>query len=283
MEEANWRNRAECHGVEARTYLAPWKERSRAGKKHPVYDFLFTYYRLRPSELERWHPGFGVVLEWGEERPVPARYRRVEGGIGVDWEALRPRRESFVRWLEGLLRSIGERPAFFGCAGLHEWAMVYRTGGRVRHEDLPLRLSPSEIDGVVDSLPVCCSHYDAFRFFTPEAVGKNRLQPESESKNLFEQGGCLHTNMDLYKWCGKLLPLVSTELLWKAFLLAVEIRELDMRASPYDVSKLGKHLSPVPVETVEGRRQYEACQRAFAARAAPLRNRLLSLCRALLT
>ena len=27
-----------------------------------MWDFLFTYYSLRPRQLRRWHPGFGVVL-----------------------------------------------------------------------------------------------------------------------------------------------------------------------------------------------------------------------------
>ena len=32
------------------------------GTSHPVIDFLFTYYTLRPAQLARWHPGFGVGL-----------------------------------------------------------------------------------------------------------------------------------------------------------------------------------------------------------------------------
>ena len=27
-----------------------------------MWDFLFTYYSLRPRQLRVWHPGFGVVL-----------------------------------------------------------------------------------------------------------------------------------------------------------------------------------------------------------------------------
>ena len=36
--------------------------RRRTGVKHPVADFLFTYYSYRPAQLRRWHPGAGVVL-----------------------------------------------------------------------------------------------------------------------------------------------------------------------------------------------------------------------------
>ena len=53
-----------------------------------------------------------------------------------------------------------------------------------------------------------------------------------------------------------------------------------MRASPYDLAGLG--FSPVKIETPEGRAEYEQHQRAFAARAQPLRDRLLSACDTLL-
>jgi hypothetical protein len=77
------------------------------------------------------------------------------------------KRRSIVQWLEQFLESTANRAPFFGCHGLHEWAMVYKTDG-IRHASQPLRLSPNEVAEVVDSLPVRCSHYDAFRFFTPE-------------------------------------------------------------------------------------------------------------------
>jgi hypothetical protein len=53
-----------------------------------------------------------------------------------------------------------------------------------------------------------------------------------------------------------------------------------MRASPYDLRALG--LSPVPVETPEGRARYAAAQRDFAVRAAPLRARLIAATEALM-
>ena len=59
-----------------------------------------------------------------------------------------------------------------------------------------------------------------------------------------------------------------------------EIREVDMRASPYDVRALG--FAPLPIETPAGRADYEALQRTFTARAEPLRTRLLALCERLL-
>jgi hypothetical protein len=65
--------------------------------------------------------------------------------------------------------------------------------------------------------------------------------------------------------------LVPGELLLDAFELARDIRELDMRASPYDLTDWG--YEPVRIETADGKAEYEAAQRAFAARANVLRER----------
>jgi hypothetical protein len=86
--------------------------------------------------------------------------------------------------------------------------------------------------------------------------------------------------MDLYKWAYKAAPGVPGELLADCLELAVEVRELDMRASPYDLSAHG--YAPVCIETPEGRAEYVAAQRASAARGAVLRGRLLAVLDALL-
>jgi hypothetical protein len=91
----------------------------------------------------------------------------------------------------------------------------------------------------------------------------------------FEQSGCLHANMDLYKWSYKFAPWIPAELMADCFSLAREIRVVDMRASPYDLSKLG--YAPIRIETSDGRTEYEAAQRRFAAAALPLRRRLIEV------
>jgi hypothetical protein len=73
---------------------------------------------------------------------------------------------------------------------------------------------------------------------------------------------------------------VPSELVADCFALAWEIRDLDMRASPYDLTALG--YAPVPIETPEGKAEYVAAQRAFAERAAPLRQHLIDACDRLL-
>jgi hypothetical protein len=86
--------------------------------------------------------------------------------------------------------------------------------------------------------------------------------------------------MDLYKWAFKLAPFAPAELIADGFELARDIREIDMRASPYDLRALG--FAPIAIETAEGRVEYERHQRAFTARGEPLRERLIALCGRLL-
>jgi hypothetical protein len=143
-----------------------------------------------------------------------------------------------------------------------------------------LRLGQRGTDEVVEAHRITCSHFDAYRFFTDSARPLNTLRPGHDDRDLFEQPGCLHAGMDLYKHASRLSPLVPSELVADCFALARDIRELDMRASPYDLSGLG--YSPVLIETVEGKQEYVAAQRSFAQRGAPLRQRLVTECDRLL-
>jgi hypothetical protein len=86
--------------------------------------------------------------------------------------------------------------------------------------------------------------------------------------------------MDLYKWAFKLAPFTPGELIADCFALARDIREMDMRASPYDLRSLG--FEPIRIETTEGRMEYESQQRIFTERGEPLRARLIALCTRLL-
>ena len=172
-----------------------------------------------------------------------------------------------------LLRATQERPANFGCFGMHEWAMVYR-GTEVRHQaTAPLRLSQAEVDAFVESRPVACSHFDAFRFFSPSARPLNRLPLAWESRYDHEQPGCIHANMDLYRWAYASMPWIGSDLLAECFRLAVALRELDMQAAPYDLAAFG--VVPVCIETAAGRDEYQTRQRALSARAGELRARLI--------
>jgi hypothetical protein len=155
---------------------------------------------------------------------------------------------------------------------MHEWAMVYGSEP-IRHETLPLRFDRATIDQIVDDNAIACTHFDAFRFFAGEARAKNVHQPTFERMTELEQPGCLHSNMDLYRWAGKLYPWLASDILADAFLLALRIREVDMRASPYDMSAFG--LAAIAIETTDGKAEYRKYQQRFYEEGSVLRSRLI--------
>src|SRR5215211_4519448 len=206
LSEDAWRARRAAHERRVDAWTAPHLERRRRGEKHPVEDFLFEYYSHRPAHLRRWHPGLGVTLAGDSAREYLNRgYRETPDGVTLDVDAVLARRGETLCWIHDLLARTASRPAQFGCFGMHEWAMVYRQqADEVRHNTWPLRHSGERLAAIVEERGVRCSHFDAFRFFTPPARPLNVVQPTRESQRDMEQGGCLHANMDLYKWAYKL-------------------------------------------------------------------------------
>ena len=280
LPEAIWTAHAEDHRAGVAAFTAAHRARANNGERHPVWDFLFTYYSLRPRQLMVWHPGYGTVLAGEAARRYLSRagYTQTDTGVTVSAEYLRSRLDT-VRFVSDLLRSTASRAPRFGCFGMHEWAMVYRTG-TVRHTAVPLRLGAADTDAVVESIPLRCSHFDAFRFFTEPAMDRNQGRPTLQSQSAWEQPGCLHANMDLYKWCYKLGPLVDSDLLLACLELAARARALDMQASPYDLAEFG--FEPVAVEEPAGRAEYVRRQGEIAQQAAPLRAALAKRCEELL-
>ncbi|MET0297001.1 MAG: 3-methyladenine DNA glycosylase [Microbacterium sp.] len=277
LDAADWRAREAQHHARADALTADHRARAGRGERHPVEDFLFTYYSYKPSVLRRWHPGEGVALTDAADDPrAQWRWYRADASsrtVAVDGVSFRAERALLLTGVGRILRATVGRAGVFGCFGLHEWAMVYRQPEH-RHP-VPLRLGQTETDGVVEAHELRCTHFDAFRFFTPDAAPLNREQPSRETQPLLEQPGCLHAGMDLYKWAVKLGPIVPGDLLLDAFELARDIRTLDMRASPYDLTGWG--YDPVPIETGEGKAEYVRAQRAFADRGAAIRARLLAV------
>ncbi|WP_370248801.1 3-methyladenine DNA glycosylase [Nocardioides sp.] len=280
LAREEWIAAASAQALRLAPYLDPHLARREAREAHPVHDFLFTYYSFRPAQLLRFHPGYGVRL-----RDAP-EYDDVRGyAEGAVTPAHLAEQLPLVRRLHALLTATHARPAHLGCFGLHEWAMVHRAD-ETRHPR-PLRLGAAGTDAVVEGHRIGCSHFDAFRFFTPSARPLNTLSPGRDDRAQFEQPGCLHAGMDLYKHAFRLSPLLPSSLVVDAFELAWDIRILDMRAAPYDMTGLrldphGEEWTPVPIETPEGKQAYVAAQRGFAERAAPIREALISACEGLL-
>jgi hypothetical protein len=279
LPEQVWLERERAHEARMSPWTLPHQQRRSRGEKHPVLDFLFTYYSHRPTHLQRWQPGPRVVLRGHSALRFLQRrgYQEVPGGVVLDEAEFGASRVRTTRFIRDLLAATAARAPRLSCFGLHEWAMVYRQPAQdVRHAQLPLRLGSKGTDDVVESLEIRCGHVDAFRFFTEPARPRNTLQPTRQRQVEEEQPGCLHANMDLFKWAYKLDPFVPAELLGDCFELAAEIRVLDMRASPYDLSELG--YAPIRIETPAGRAEYARAQADFARRAAPLRERLIAQC-----
>jgi hypothetical protein len=282
LSRAIWHARAREHAARVGAYAEAFVRRRSRGEVHPVQDFLFTYYPFSPAKLRQWTPQFGESLEMGaddlEAHPWlrGAAFICKDDVLRHDMTRLTDGVRERARWIANLCTGIESRPAHFRCHGLHEWAMVYRQSReQIRHSGHELRLAPDDLARFVESQNLCCTHYDAFRFFTPEAAPRNSVQPTLDARPALEQGGCLHANMDLYKWAQKLWPWSGGDLIADCFLLALAGRDLDMRASPYDLQSLG--YAPIRIETAEGREAYAWEQKRLAEQAAPVREHVRRL------
>ncbi|MFU8812561.1 MAG: 3-methyladenine DNA glycosylase [Balneolaceae bacterium] len=275
LPASEWTQRAAAHAAALDKILDPYLKKRSRREKDPVLDFLFEYYSFRPAHLRRWSPGIGYALELDEEHSLPpfSELQISDGIAALDPTLFPANRERALQFYYRVLTASAERRPLFGCFGMHEWAMVYKAGD-VRHDQIPLRLPPAEIAKVVESRPLLCTHFDAFRFFTEDARPLNRHALSREAMPGMEQPGCVHTNMDLYKLAYKYYPWVDGDLLRDAFLNALEARKIDMMASPYDATAFG--LTPIKIETEAGRLEYAERQHAIYEQSMPLRHRLIT-------
>jgi hypothetical protein len=274
FESDVWQSFERVHNKKIRRHTEAFRQRRGIAKSHPIYDFLFTYYSFSPAKLERWHPGYGtgLVLDssvYSDWFRASSDYY-LEGGVAKLKEEVVKRSHGRLVRIARLCEVVASRPARFSCYGLHEWAMLYQT--KEKRHDIPLRMSYDDIATVVEKVGLRCSHYDAYRFFTEAAKPKNRVVLLKDNKLDHEQRGCIHLNMDLYKWTYLLYPLLNSAILLKAFELAVSARELDMRASPYDLIAYG--FTPIFIETDEGREEYQRLQIELSERADAVRRTL---------
>lgn len=260
-------------------WVTPRLTRRARQEKHPVDDFLFEYYPFSAAKLRTWHPGFTNALQADSddfEEFDPDVYSFDNGTIRLSPSWISQRTQTIANSLT-LLSATHNRPAKTGCFGLHEWAMVLNQD-TIRHSDFQLRLSQTEIAHTIDEVGLRCTHFDAFRFFTADARPLNPVQLTRNDQVAFEQPGCLHANMDLYKHAMLLAPLVGSELVRECFQLAKDIRLVDMQVAPYELSAIG--VQPIRVETQTGRQEYAEKQRSFTSRAHTLRTSLIAHCEA---
>ncbi|MDO9485844.1 MAG: 3-methyladenine DNA glycosylase [Actinomycetota bacterium] len=273
MDAQQVRAREQAHAQRTSPWVHGRLARRAVGDKHPVDDFLFDYYPYSIAKLTTWHPGWGVIVDRDDDYLALHRdYTRVDTGVTLGIQGLRKRADR-LNLAANLLQKTHDRAAQFGCFGMHEWAMVFRgQASDIRHPEYPLRLEPSEIERTVQEVGLRCTHIDAFRFFTVQALPLNEHQLTRATQEDFEQPGCVHAAMDLYKYAMWAGPYIPSELAADCFELARTSRVLDMQASPYDLQSLG--LEAIAMETAAGRAEYVARQRALSTQAQGLRQRL---------
>ena len=310
LREEDWRKEAVAHSLALDSLLYPSssaKSRFQPKRKqalhkpsvkthlvsdNPIYNFLHSYYKYSTADLKKYSPGMSVTMAGA----LPSAdsdmlnekfmsFNEIGGCYNVSqFRQLAGGKYSLERITRDrdILRSTSTKVPFFGCFGLHEWAMLYSGSGSTttRHqESTPLRVDQQTIDAVV-GVPgqLRCTHYDAFRFFQPAAKPINAVKTLSrENTPRHEQPGCIHANMDLFRYAYQLYPFVSSALLVQALTLALEARKIDMRASPYDVSAFEGCEVPICVETSQGRKLYIEEQERVAAAAVPIRKALLDI------
>ncbi|MCW9706000.1 3-methyladenine DNA glycosylase [Fodinibius salsisoli] len=274
LSAKEWKQEKNEHERLIAKQIDDYLDRRSQQQKDPVMDFLFEYYAFRPAHLKRWSPGLGTLLQDGGS--YDWRFDEMEP-IGedsfLDITHFPDDRISALQWILTVLENSLHRKPSFGCFGMHEWAMVYKAD-RIRHNHLSLRMEMDELAEFVESRPLVCTHFDAFRFFTDEAKPYNKFELNRNNFHEMEQPGCLHTNMDLYKWSFKMYPWISSSTIRRAFELAVQTRVMDMKASPYDLREQG--LEPIRIETEEGRLEYVEKQRAIHQKSQPIRQQLIT-------
>ena len=119
LTREQWTQRARAHEDRVSPYTQPFLDRRFRGEKHPVEDFLFTYYTLSPAQFIRWHPGPGVVLldaseraDWKFYRPATRAELAATGaregasGVVVDATAFLAKRGTAVRFTRDLQRVV---------------------------------------------------------------------------------------------------------------------------------------------------------------------------------
>jgi hypothetical protein len=269
----------------------------------PISNFMCDYYRVKPRRLLEWSPGPWVglhspfhesaqgLLLRGNSRHGVARNLMFAGepDVGMFDPTCIPSHTLDAFHIDrSILIRTEERSPIFSCFGLHEWAILYHPPNAVeapvRHQerdnpDLKLRVAQDVINGVVegripvgkDTMPLRCTHFDAIRFFHPDARPHNTVVPEPNrsTQALNEQPGCVHAHMDLLFYALRLGPFIPSDLFRQCLQCAMDSRAVDVRATPYAVP------DPICVETVAGRKEYAKAQEELFERAKPVRRKLI--------
>src|SRR5947207_3009546 len=76
---ALWSQRAEAYRQLVNPVASAFMQRRSLGQKHPVYDFLFTYYTFSPTKLLQWVP------TGSEQLQMPSSLLGEHSWLQSDW------------------------------------------------------------------------------------------------------------------------------------------------------------------------------------------------------
>lgn len=302
LAESVWRNAASLHAKQVHELVQPGllSESSRFDAKHPIFNFFIEYYGMKGTKgvrkLKQWSlPTYPVFLQGATPNDLgdilPLRGASIEA-TGILYcpsnyyrhdtpEDLVRAASAFV-WYHTLLNQTAHREPVLHCYNLHEWAMQYHPPGSELpssgkyQKHVSLRVDRDMLNQAVERNGVCCTHYDALRFFAPTALPFNSIPLVSDRGQQLkhEQPACLHATMDLFKMITKLQPFVSADLKLRCLSLVIMAREMDVAASPYDASGYG--IAAIPIETPEGRSEYKKKQLQLLKESQPVRTELIT-------
>ena len=306
ISSKNWMNDAKKYKIDLFDLLYPkgtsYKLRIHGVSKHPIYNFLHTYYQYSFKAIELYSPGINIILQdaYGDNginELVSNKYCKYLNNDVYYTPSCIPsttKKEkqhiTFLKHNHNILRKTHQRSPFFGCFGMHEWAMVYdpdyssttTTTATAEYMNkykqqkyLNFRISQSIINNVVSNSNLRCTHFDAWRFFQDDARIQNKHHLERYNQEEYEQPGCIHANMDLFKCATDIYPLIPSTLLLSCLELAINSRTIDMRASPYDVSSYSGCEDAIEIETNIGRQLYIKEQEKIYQQSIPIRHELL--------
>ena len=275
LPAAEWQARTAAHEARIDRWAVPHRERRTRGESHPVHDFLFTYYSETPGRVRRWHPGVGTALAPPPDGPAPHAewrwYRTGDDGTVAPRPGGLPRRPRQRRCASCTSCSPPPRagrcsPAASGCTS-GRWSTAPTSAGT----RCPLRLGQAGTDAVVEAHPIRCTHFDAFRFFTP--AGRRPQPPAADpgepDRDWSSRAACTR------RWTSTSGPTSSappspvscspTASSWPP-------TSASWTCGPRRTTCSDLGYAAVAIETAEGKAEYAAAQRGFAAprrRAAP--------------
>ena len=124
----DWRERQATHRARVQQLTEGHRQRRAAGERHPVWDFMFTYYPTTPGKLSHWHPGAykGVAWDGGDDLPHYKDHYIRRGNVWIlDVERHMAARGKTVRYIARLLEATYRHPPVLGCFGLHELSLIH--------------------------------------------------------------------------------------------------------------------------------------------------------------